>query len=167
MQKKRRGPWEDGPRLATDVAISGEGLRDDQSSLIQRRIRDGREEHERCDDEGKLFILLTSELTGCFRVDYEMPLKLSADAAPANFFALISPKQKARRPSSAPSFLTVAGGWAGLGDDLGSLRKDRDGDRSKQGEGGGDRSNLGHFISLSVSNSVDYEMPAPRRSDAA
>ena len=63
----------------------------------------------------------------------------------ANFFVFrFRTKQKARSPSSAPSFSTVAAG-AGLGDDLGSLRKNRDGDRSKQNKGGGDRSNLGHF----------------------
>ena len=74
-----------------------------------------------------------------------MPVLLSADARRANFFAFrFCPKQKARSPSSAPSLLTVAAG-AGLGDDLGSLRKNRDGDRSKQNKGGGDRSNLGHF----------------------
>ena len=74
-----------------------------------------------------------------------MPVLLPADARRANFFALrLCPKQKARSPSSAPSLLTVAAG-AGLGDDLGSLRKNRDGDRSKQNKGGGDRSNLGHF----------------------
>ena len=51
---KRRGPWEDGPRLATDVAISGEGLRDDQSSLVKRCISNGCEEHERCEEACKL-----------------------------------------------------------------------------------------------------------------
>lgn len=40
--------------LPTDVAIS-EGLSDDQSGLIERRIRDGCEEHDRCEDKGKLF----------------------------------------------------------------------------------------------------------------
>ena len=74
-----------------------------------------------------------------------MPVLLSADARRANFFAFrFCPKQKARSPSSAPSFSTVAA-RAGLGDDLGSLGKNRDGDRSKQNKGGGDRSNLGHF----------------------
>jgi hypothetical protein len=34
---------------------------------------------------------------------------------------------------------------AGLSDDLGSLRQKCDGDRSKQGEGGGDAGDLGHF----------------------
>ncbi|ANP45502.1 hypothetical protein ATE48_06000 [Candidatus Viadribacter manganicus] len=67
---------------------------------------------------------------------------------------------------SAPSFAIVTAGWAGLSDDLGSLRDDRDGDRSKQGEGGGDTGNLGHVNFPRVSVSVDYEMPRAARLDA-
>lgn len=75
-----------------------------------------------------------------------MPSKLSADAARANVCVAFYAKQKARSPSSAPSFLTVAGRWAGLSDDLGSLREDRDSNRREQSEGGGDRSKLGHGV---------------------
>ena len=55
------------------------------------------------------------------------------------------PKTKGAEPKLRAFGLTVASGGAGLCDDLGSLRKDRDGDRSKQNKRGGDRSNLGHF----------------------
>lgn len=76
--------------------------------------------------------------------------KLSADAMRANFFALHLPKTKGAEPELRAFVFDRRCGWAGLSDDLGSLRDDRDSDRSKQGEGGGDRSNLGHFVSLSV-----------------
>ena len=127
-----------------DVAYSG-GLRDDQGSLIQRRIRDRCEEHERCEDEGKLFHLSDFQIGLVVFVLTMRCRCCSRRMRDARIFRVrFCPKQKARSPSSAPSFATVAAG-AGLGDDLGSLRKDRDGDRSKQNKGGGDRSNLGHF----------------------
>lgn len=100
-----------------------------------------------------------------------MRFGVSADACGANFLCdarLQFPKTKGADPlGSAPSLLTVAGGFGGrLSDDLGSLGDDRDGDWSDQGEGGGDTSNLGHFLSLSVLCLVDDEMPRSSRSDA-
>ena len=44
----------------------GGGLRDDQSSLIERRERDRCEEHERCEDKGELFHFGNSELNWLF-----------------------------------------------------------------------------------------------------
>ena len=59
-------------------------------------------------------------------------------------------------------------GRRGLGDDLGSLRKDRDGDRGEQSEGGDGGKQLGHFIFLeSVSFPFDTEMPSGLLMDAA
>jgi hypothetical protein len=45
-------------------------------------------------------------------------------------------------------------GRRGSGDDLGSLRKDRDGDRGEQREGGDGGKQLGHFIFLKVFRGV-------------
>lgn len=61
------------------------------------------------------------------------------------FFALHLRKTKGAEPKLR-AFVFDRRWAAGLSDDLGSLREDRDGDRSKQSEGGGDRSKLGHGV---------------------
>lgn len=66
--------------------------------------------------------------------------KASADA----LWLRKSGKQKART-LSVRAFVFNRRKVAGLSDDLGSLRDDRDGDRSKQSEGGGDTCNFGHL----------------------
>jgi hypothetical protein len=92
------------------------------------------------------------------RVDLEMQAVGVSDALMVNFcvallhdrsallhacFVVVSGKAKARtlrvRAFVDRSFV------GGLRDDLGSLQKDRDGDRSKQDEGGGEAGDLGHW----------------------
>ena len=58
-------------------------------------------------------------------------------------------------------------GRRGLGDDLGSLGKDRDGDRGEQHEGGGGGKQLGHLISSKCFVAFDIEMPRRAPADAA
>lgn len=147
--KQKRGP---AARVFVQRQRVGSG---DDLGRLQQRDGGDRREQNKCG--GEAYDLGHFISLRCFvAFVFEMPAPRRMDARAGAFFRVVRNifMQNRRRPAthkksrgplqSAASYLTVAGGFGGSGDDQGSLVQGRQRDGRDQREGGGEADKLGH-----------------------